>query len=101
MHTWLRTTLLALCTGVGIAVALAVALHQPAKSSITRGEPAARPASGPAPATGIPPVAVAAAIVPAEPQPIVAPYRDTVARQVGQLEESILQLEESSHRRDR
>jgi type IV pilus assembly protein PilQ len=101
MHNWLRITLLALCTGVGIAVALAVALHQPAKSVAARAESAAHPASGPAPATATPTSTVTAAIVPAEPQPIVAPYRDTVARQVGQLEESIQQLEESSHRRDR
>jgi type IV pilus assembly protein PilQ len=100
MHTWLRITLLALCTGIGIAVALAVALHQPAKARATRPDSAAS-ASGAAQASPIATPAVATVAVPTEPQPVVAPYRDTVARQVGQIEESILQLEESSHRRER
>src|SRR5262249_34591745 len=89
MQTWLRMTLLALCTGVGVAVALAVALHQPDRSSPARDEPAAEPAAKTTQAHKVPPSAVA--MVSTEPQPIVAPYRDVVARQVGQLEESILQ----------
>jgi type IV pilus assembly protein PilQ len=92
MQTWVRIALLGTCTAIGVAVALALALHKPAQQTIARAQKAA-----PAP----PAVTTAVQSTPVEPAPVVAPYRDPVARQVGQLEESIQQLEESSHRRER
>src|SRR5438132_10679493 len=106
MHTWLRITLLAICTAMGIAVALAVALNKPSQRAEAVGSrsrlspsrsgyslPQSTPDSTIA-RTSTPPPAP-----PPEPVPVVASYRDPVARQVGQLEDSILQLEESSQRR--
>src|SRR2546430_10611060 len=102
MQIWLRITLLAVCTAIGIAVALGVALNKPATAPK-------------APATKR---IVAATLVPTEPllpaapspnifgppfasAPVVAPYRDPVARQIGQFEETLQELEQSSHRRER
>src|SRR6478752_6162345 len=102
MQIWLRITLLAVCTAIGIAVALGVALNKPVtvpKSPVSKrivsaalvpAEPP--PSAAPAPTIAAPPFATA---------PVVAPYRDPVARQVGQLEETLQELEESSHRRER
>src|SRR5262249_37402339 len=96
MHSWLRITLLTICTAVGIAFALAVALRKPTRldgaASITSAPPVRASTVDSAPD---PPVAAAM------PAPVIAPYRDIVARQVGALEESIQQLEESSYRRER
>jgi type IV pilus assembly protein PilQ len=108
MHTWLRITLLAICAATGIAVALAVALNKPvpaqnharAAEQATADEPAVIRLP---PGTGAP-LAASITLAPpesSEPTPALAPYRDPVARQVGQLEDSIQQLEESSHRRER
>lgn len=87
MQTWLRITLLSACCAIGVTVALAVAMQEPSssepkvrESEVVHREPAQNP--------------------PAE-QPVVAAYRDPIARQVGQIEESLQQLEESSLRRQR
>src|SRR5262245_51114689 len=95
MQTWVRAMLLTMCTAIGIAVALAVALHKPASPKNVSTQ---KPTTAAAPPSIANSVQSAAAV---EPAPVVAPYRDPVARQVGQLEESIQQLEESSHRRAR
>ena len=87
MQTWLRITLLSACCAMGVAVALAVAIHQPPSS-----EPTVR-SLGVVQNDAVPTVSTA--------QPVVAPYRDPIARQVGQIEDSLQQLEESSLRRQR
>jgi type IV pilus assembly protein PilQ len=104
MHTWLRISLLALCTAVGIAVALAVAVNKPAElpadsrpatvQVLANSIPSVSPASVPAPPA--PPKSAASEFV-----PVVAPYRESVARQVNQLEDTLQQIEESSQRRER
>jgi len=103
MQTWLRISLLAGCAAIGIGAALALALTaSDPETSPTQHGPAGKlaarfavepPSTADAPAT--PPTPVAPA------QPVVAPYRDLVARQVGHIEESLQELEESSHRRER
>lgn len=109
MHTLLRTLLLTSSLAVGIAFALVLALR-PAPSAATRKTSivVAPPA---ALATALPSVAHGQANVSAAPAfatplspvsaPVVAPYRDPVAKQVGQLEETLQQLEETSQRRER
>jgi hypothetical protein len=94
MHTWLRIALLSAGTAIGIAVALAVALNKPDVAGKVK---ATQPAAA-APAVESNAVAAPTPVVA---EPVVAPYRDPIARQVGQLEESIQELEESSHRRER
>jgi hypothetical protein len=90
MHTWLRITLLAVCTAVGVAVAMAVAIHKPAEPNVAAEQAVKAPA---------PPVEPVKPVIVPPVEPVIAPYRDPIARQVGQLEESIQQLEESSWRR--
>ena len=97
MQIWLRITLLAVCTAIGIAVALAVALNKPPlppqKLPIAqRGVAVIPPSNQPV----LPPAAPAFAAA-----PVVAPYCDPVARQMGQFEETLQELENSSHRRER
>jgi hypothetical protein len=90
--------LLSICAAMGIAVALAVALNKPIPPPKKRGSEVASPVTmHPAVVQALPPSPTPAH----EPTPVVAPYRDAVARQVGQLEDSIQELEESSHRRER
>src|SRR6478736_3169935 len=106
MQTWLRVTLLAGCVAIGIAVALALALSHPAPAAaekISRQQPklAARITAEPVSPSPVPSPAPSPPEAVANPAPVVAPYRDLVARQVGHLEESIQELEESSHRRER
>lgn len=102
MQTWLRITVLAACTVMGITVALAVALNKPVPSSKKPEPQPSVAAPAPSPAVSavaelMPPVPV----VTAPAVPILAPYRDLVAQQVGQLEETLQQIQESSQRRDR
>jgi type IV pilus assembly protein PilQ len=92
MHTWLRITLLAVCTAAGVGVAMAVAIQKPSEPKSTAREAARAPDW---PAAPFKPVVAAPA------EPVLAPYRDRVAQQVDQLEDTIQQLEESSHRRQR
>src|SRR4051794_23467428 len=108
MQTWIRVTLLMLCTATGIGVALAVALRTPGeRPRHPKIAAVAQPPQndGPPRTTApLPPANVGAqpgGTPAAESAPIVAPYRDPVARQVGRLEESLQELEESSHRRER
>src|SRR5262245_46578960 len=96
MHTWLRITLLRICTAVGIAVAMAAALNEPMVPLVTDSWPGKKLNGQAAQFT-----ARVESKAAAEPVPVVAAYRDPIARQVGNLEESIQQLEESSQRRDR
>jgi type IV pilus assembly protein PilQ len=103
MQIWLRITLLAVCTAIGIAVALGVALNKPAGSpkSPTSKRTVATAAVAP---VDVPMTTATAPNVSAPPfasAPVVAPYRDPVARHMGQLEETLQELEESSHRRER
>jgi type IV pilus assembly protein PilQ len=108
MHTGLRITLLAVCLATGIAVALAVGLNRPA-SPAKRHDGAAKVKHetamivAEAPTEG--PAAPGNALRPNNGNvpwsPVVAPYRDPVAQQVGQLEDTIQQIQESSQRRDR
>jgi type IV pilus assembly protein PilQ len=107
MHTWLRVTLLVGCGAIGIAVALALALSQPVPVP-GEGEPQRKPKlAARVTVEPVAPVASTASPAPAATEvqvnstPVVAPYRDLVARQVGHLEESLQELEESSHRRER
>jgi len=101
MQIWLRITLLAVCTAMGVALALGVALSKPANAPQAAVKRIAASAAvlpeSPVPAA---PVASVAA-PPFVAAPVVAPYRDPVARQMGQLEETLQELEESSHRRER
>lgn len=92
MHTWLRITLLTVCTAIGVAVAISVALSKPAEPKVAVQDRVKAVQANED-------VAAPAVTVPAE--PVVAPYRDPIARQVGQLEDSIQQLEDSSYRRQR
>src|SRR5947208_4187372 len=98
MQMWLRITLLAVCTAIGIAVALGVALNKPVPSPqklpTVRAGIVAAPLRIEQPV--LPPSAPAFSAA-----PVVAPYRDPVARQMGQLEDTLQELEESSHRRKR
>jgi type IV pilus assembly protein PilQ len=107
MQHWLRATLLAFCAAIGIAVALALALATPPSGDEAANSPQLQPklaarltsAAEEKPLAENQPPSLPALIAPAV--PVVAPYRDIVARQVGQLEESLQELEESSHRRER
>ncbi|HZN35087.1 MAG TPA: secretin and TonB N-terminal domain-containing protein [Pirellulaceae bacterium] len=88
MPTLLRITLIAVSLALGIAVALGLALREPAR-------PVARQARAAAPAAAeAPPVAPAAT-----PAPVSAPYRDPVAARINELHESMLEIEQSSQRR--
>src|SRR4051812_8362463 len=96
MQTWFRITVLAVCTAMGVAVALAVALNKPVRTTqkaATQGSVSAVPATSELP--------VQPSLGTARAAPVVAPYRDMVAQQVGQLEETLQQIQESSQRRDR
>jgi type IV pilus assembly protein PilQ len=110
MHTLLRITLLTVGAAIGIAVALAVALQTPPpadppaiSSSPAEGESrATQAANSDAPEAATTAAAPQIALTPSVAlTPVVAPYRDPVSRQVGQLEETLQQFEESSHRRER
>jgi type IV pilus assembly protein PilQ len=108
MHTRLRITLLAISLAIGAAVAFALAVR-PAPTAGKTPVTAARrfsikqvPIEAPPPSTPEPPPPIPDSRRPApELTPVVAPYRDPIARQVGQLEDTIQQLEESSQRRER
>ena len=97
MHILLRSSLIAVSLAVGIAVALAVALRKPPQEG-------SKPA---APTTSIHPISPAGSSenrpqqAAPEAAPVEAPYRDPIARQVGRLEETLLDMEEASHRRER
>src|SRR3954468_8073645 len=95
MQSWLRITLLAACGAIGIAVALAIALHPSADAEHTAQNTRAPKVTAVVVAEPQLPPPIAAP----PPAPVVAPYRDPIARQVGQLEETMQELEESSHRR--
>jgi type IV pilus assembly protein PilQ len=109
MQLWLRMTLLAGGVAVGIAAALAVALKTPQAAAGNKRFPQAvalAQAVEPSPQgnalaadgqTGSPAVR---SDTPA-PALTVAPYRDPVTQQIGQLEESIELLQQSSQRRER
>ena len=106
MHTFLRSSLIAVSLAIGIAVALAVALRQPPRSAPKAAVP---PPSGIAPLAPRSGQAAPTAVSGdnplrnpvAEPAPVEAPYRDPIARQVGRLEETIQDMEEASQRRER
>jgi type IV pilus assembly protein PilQ len=99
MPTLLRITLLTVCLAIGIAIALAVALQTPPDA------PSAAADSNSSPNTAATAGAIANrptdAANAASLTPLVAPYRDPVARQVGQIEEALQHIEESSQRRER
>ena len=108
MYTLLRITLLTVCVGAGIAAAMAVALGTPAplEDSGAKSHVSFHLAGGSESGTAraadtIAQASQTAAEAPSAPLPVTAPYRDPVARQVGQIEETLQQLEESSHRRER
>ncbi len=107
MQTRLRVMLLAACAALGVAAALALAVATPQSNGV---EEAAAPAQAkfaarlklePPPPQMMPAPDAAQPVPEVIPEPVVAPYRDRVARQVGQIEESLHELEESSHRRER
>jgi type IV pilus assembly protein PilQ len=87
MPDLLRITLLTVSLAVGIAVALAIALAQPPMEQ--------------APQQQEPPPVGERRVPPPPIEPALAPYREPIARQMGRLEEAILQIEEASHRRER
>ncbi len=108
MHTGLRITLLAVCLATGVAVALAVGLNRPAQPAKqhdatvkVKHETAVIVAEAPVANPAPPDNSLRPNHGDAPWSPILAPYRDPVAKQVGQLEDTIQQLEESSQRRDR
>src|SRR5262245_41054826 len=90
MQTWLGLTLLALCTAAGIAVALAVALHKPALPPVA-GAAGPKVVSSRWVISGPDNSNSTDTIPPPAPTPVIAPYRDTIAQQVGQLEDTLQQ----------
>ena len=92
MHIWLRITLLSICTAVGIAAALAVALREPPPKEPVAAKPVPAPEPPPAEVNHQPPAAES---------PVVAPYRDPIARQVSQLEQSLEDIQDAADRRQR
>src|SRR6478672_8958134 len=98
MQIWFRITLLGICTAIGVAVALALALKKP---EIAPKSPMIKRLVATASVTPEPAAPLNVTAPPFVAAPVVAPYRDPVARQVGQLEETLQELEESSHRRER
>ncbi len=95
MPTLLRMTLMAVSLALGIAAALGLALREPARAAkATKSKPAARPdVSNDSAFQPLPPVAAL------PPAPVIAPYRDPVTAQIGELQDTIFQIEQSSQRR--
>jgi type IV pilus assembly protein PilQ len=94
MPTLLRIALIAVSLALGIAAALGLALREPAaEAKAVKVKPA--PPQTPvieAPKIVPPPVAAPAS-------PVIAPYRDPVAAQIGALQETVFDIEQSSQRR--
>jgi type IV pilus assembly protein PilQ len=109
MQIWVRMTLLAACAGCGIAAALAVALHLPPSDAEPPASDLLQPtAVKPAksqpqipPAIATPDPLPPPALVPASPPLALAPHHNPLVRQISYLEDSIDQLQQSSHRRER
>ncbi len=92
MRIWLRLTLLSVCTALGIAVAMALALRVPAPQSLSSRERSSTSTIQPnQPERAVDPL----------PVPVVAAYRDPIARQVSQLEQSLDDIQASADRRER
>lgn len=94
MVSWLRITLLGVCTACGIAVALAVGLNLP-PSAPSADSPVTVEAGSKSTKTADALAAQSAS------QPVIAPYRDPISRQVTQLEQSLEDIQESADRRQR
>src|SRR5262245_42195517 len=94
MPKLLRFTLIAVSVALGVAVALGLALRRPAIAANAKAHPTAAARAVP-PAAAEQPAAPAAA-----PVPTIAPYRDPVAAaQISQLQETMLENEQSAQRR--